>query len=273
MTYLYVFLFLATLCLAAPFDVRPRAGPSGQVLTPVGGTTITQLGGVLEFAYQPVTEAMNPGYATQYVNLFIWNEDTDIITPLAVGLSTPDEEEDAIVSGLITANFSFAAGGVCGNNLQLVVYEYQTGTEAPTDGFQSAAPYFAVIDCFNNGSAITSLGHDGGNWNSPAEGSTIGLHRDSELLSYSAQSGEIFFTYSMDIDVQQNTSPIDDESTWKPVIHHLSGYFAPWGAAYFSPLHWGFIGGVRLRTTVYDMLYNDWTSGTNYLNVTVVDTY
>ncbi|KZT59975.1 hypothetical protein CALCODRAFT_492955, partial [Calocera cornea HHB12733] len=55
---------------------------------------------------------------------------------------------------------------------------------------------------------------DFGTWLSPAEGSTIGLHRDSVLVSYQAQQAEQFVPRAVNIDVQQNTSPIDEENSW-----------------------------------------------------------
>lgn len=270
-----LFTVLSTLAIstAAPLTLAPRAGPSGQVITPAGGTVIDQQADVLYFKYQPVTESTNPGYATQYVNLYIWDQDTDVTTALALGLSSPDETEDAITGGYISANFSFAAGGFCGNSLQLVVDEYQTGADAPLNGFQSAAPFFSIINCYTINPP--TLENDGGHLVSPTEGSTIGAHRDSVLVSYQAEQGEQYEPYSVHIDVQDDSYDVNDENAWTTVLHYLYTPYSTPGEAWFSALHWGYdgIGGKRLRVVPYGLFVDVWFTSITYYNITVTDTY
>jgi hypothetical protein len=37
---------------------------------------------ILKFVYKPVTQATDPGYATQYVNVYVWDQSTDKTVPV-----------------------------------------------------------------------------------------------------------------------------------------------------------------------------------------------
>ncbi|EJU01356.1 hypothetical protein DACRYDRAFT_107909 [Dacryopinax primogenitus] len=265
--------------LATRVQIEPRIGPKGIVLSPPGGTVVVQGEDTLQFVYEPLVQGSFPGIATSYLDLYIWNELTDETTPLAIGLTATEEEQNGILDGLITATFSFASGGVCGDYLQLVVYEYQTGWEAPAYGFQSAAPYFSVVDCHVDGSQVQPEGDNSVVWFSPLEGATVGEYGDPLLLAAWTLHGYSFNPRSIDIDVQQNLylgESDGDQGEWKPVVRRLNTYMDfDYGAfgGYFLPTHWGYLGDLRLRAMVYNEVDGDWTSYIGYLNFTVIYGY
>jgi hypothetical protein len=119
-------------------------------------------------------------------------------------------------------SYSFSGSKICGKSLQLVVREFQTGTKAPLASFQSAAPYFSVIDCFS-GKTDGVYNEDYGAWVSPEglpgdQTEVIGLHRSSAPIAYlPAHGGSDLPAFSLDIDVQPASSSIDDETSFRPV--------------------------------------------------------
>jgi hypothetical protein len=98
----------------------------------------------------------------------------------------------------------------------LVIREWQTGSKAPTQSFQSAAPSFSVVDCFDV-KIKRDDGIDIGHWNTPTPGQLIGQHRGSVPVEYWGNRFEGQQPWSYDFDVQPASADKNDASSWKPV--------------------------------------------------------
>jgi hypothetical protein len=108
-----------------------------------------------------------------------------------------------------------------GNNLQLVVDEYQSGALAPTSFFQSAALFFSITNCQTP--TIVPQGTDAGTWLSPANNETLGSNGVSNLVSYAPAQEEQFILYAVDFDVQHPSPTLDDWLTVRGLLQHLVG--------------------------------------------------
>ncbi|KZT59976.1 hypothetical protein CALCODRAFT_157666 [Calocera cornea HHB12733] len=248
-----------------------RAGPSGQVLSPEGGRVLGQQDDVLRFVYQPVTESTNPGYATAYVNLFIWDQD---------GCDHSDRDGPELQwavrrcprLGSDHGRLELRRGRVLRQPPPAgrVGVPYQTGARAPADGFQSAAPSFSIVDCYT----IQARANEAPNTGSllyPPEGAVLGLDGDSALIAYEAEQQVDFIPYSIDVDIQPSAAAIQDEHSWTTVIHHFSSPSFQPGTANFNPVHWGYLGDVRFRVISYGVFVDVWFKAVFYRNATVVD--